>query len=781
MSTMMLFAGQAMAEEVTINFDDDYATLFPTLPGTSSGSGATAVTDGDFTETTTSTAVSGITVTVSPADEGKTANRIWNASPRLRVYSGTLTVSGTDITKIVFDAPSKFNLSTSTGTLDGKTWTGDKTNEVVFTVGGNSQIKSIVVTLGEGGDTPGPVDPGVVTKAASIEALIGMGDTENVELTLTNAKVVFNDGNSIYVRENGKAVCFYQVDAVKNLFKDNAIVSGTIILDYLMYQSLMPEVKSNNNTSASALTVTESEEAAAPIETTLARVDAGEHAADLVKVTGKLVREVTYKEDGVTVSTTNYFLEDGDAKVKVANNSKNLPKLVDEGVETIIVTGVVNTFSGAYQIKLIKNAEDPNNPDTPEPPVTETDINVAKALEIIAGLEDGKTTSQTYNVKGYVVGTPDFQRKTDGSLYGNVNFTMGDNASATDLLTVYRAKYFGNVAFTEETISSLKAGDEVIVTGKLQKYVKDGVASSQLTSGYITSINGKTTPDVPEVEPTKVGSIADLLKMENTTNIELTLTNAKVLFNDGNNIYVRENDKALCFYKVDAIKDLFKDNAVINGTIRVDYELLSNLLPEVKANAYTNASTLNVVESEEEAAPVSTTLSRVDEGEHAADLITLTATLVRVVKFKVDKETGEIAKDKEGNPVAGTTEYYLDDEEVRIKVANNAKNLGELAEAGVTEVSETEKVSTKENITVTGIVNIYSNAYQIKLTKNAEDGAEGIPGDVNGDGTVDVADISAIISVMAGTTTYAHADVNGDGTVDVADISNVISIMAGGQ
>lgn len=55
----------------------------------------------------------------------------------------------------------------------------------------------------------------------------------------------------------------------------------------------------------------------------------------------------------------------------------------------------------------------------------------------------------------------------------------------------------------------------------------------------------------------------------------------------------------------------------------------------------------------------------------------------------------------------------------------------------------------------------------------------GLPGDVNGDGTVDVADISSIISVMAGDDSYGKAaDVNGDGTVDVADISTVISIMA---
>jgi len=52
-------------------------------------------------------------------------------------------------------------------------------------------------------------------------------------------------------------------------------------------------------------------------------------------------------------------------------------------------------------------------------------------------------------------------------------------------------------------------------------------------------------------------------------------------------------------------------------------------------------------------------------------------------------------------------------------------------------------------------------------------------GDVNGDGAVNVADISAIIDVMAGLTTSTMADVNGDDNVNVADISSVIDIMAG--
>ena len=56
-------------------------------------------------------------------------------------------------------------------------------------------------------------------------------------------------------------------------------------------------------------------------------------------------------------------------------------------------------------------------------------------------------------------------------------------------------------------------------------------------------------------------------------------------------------------------------------------------------------------------------------------------------------------------------------------------------------------------------------------------------GDVNGDRTVDVADIATVITVMANGSGIANplqqdADVNGDGTVDVADIATIITIMA---
>lgn len=134
-----------------------------------------------------------------------------------------------------------------------------------------------------------------------------------------------------------------------------------------------------------------------------------------------------------------------------------------------------------------------------------TEITVAKALEIINALEDGKTTSEVYKVTGYVVGTPEFQRKTDGTLYGNVNFTMADGDGSTALLTVFRAKDLENVNFTEETINRIKAGDKVVVQGKLQKYVKNGAMTPELTSSFLISViaGGTTTEDTWTVAGTQ--------------------------------------------------------------------------------------------------------------------------------------------------------------------------------------------------------------------------------------------------------------------------------------
>lgn len=147
--------------------------------------------------------------------------------------------------------------------------------------------------------------------------------------------------------------------------------------------------------------------------------------------------------------------------------------------------------AGKAQYTLTVKEAEGGGGDDPQPQVTE--ISVAKALEIINGLENGATTSEEYQVKGFIVGTPDFQRKPDdNTLYGNCNFEIADAKGGTDKLTVYRAKSFNNEAFTEETISLLKENDEVVLQGKLQKYVKNEVVTPEIKSCYLISVNGQT-------------------------------------------------------------------------------------------------------------------------------------------------------------------------------------------------------------------------------------------------------------------------------------------------
>lgn len=128
--------------EAMFNFDDDYATLFPDIKGTSSNDSY----DGDITEAVTAT-VDGVQLTVSASD-GNTPNRIWSSSPRLRMYGGTITITaptdylltGIDIEQGKWNADNTANF----GYLTSESWTGEA-QTLVITIAGNTQFKSMNV------------------------------------------------------------------------------------------------------------------------------------------------------------------------------------------------------------------------------------------------------------------------------------------------------------------------------------------------------------------------------------------------------------------------------------------------------------------------------------------------------------------------------------------------------------------------------------------------------------------------------------------------------------
>ena len=132
--------------------------------------------------------------------------------------------------------------------------------------------------------------------------------------------------------------------------------------------------------------------------------------------------------------------------------------------------------------------------DDPQP---ETTITVAKALEIIAGLEDGAKTKEEYEVEGYVVNVIEWSPKPDG--YGNATFDISDEAgNTTNVLQIFRAKNAEGKEFTTDD-TPISVGEKVTVRGLLQKYIdKNNVTIPEMAQ------NGKV---ISRSTPTAISSV----------------------------------------------------------------------------------------------------------------------------------------------------------------------------------------------------------------------------------------------------------------------------------
>lgn len=335
--------------QTTFDFDNDYKTLFPGLPGVSSMES----NEGDFNEAATCT-VDGIAVTVSAKEEGNpNANRIWTNSPRLRMYSGTLTVQapeGKQISKIEI-AQKKWNANNKVdnGTLDAKgNWTGSA-NKVVYSIAANTQIKTMTVTLDNGGTTPEPPVVITYTDVASVKDLLAnyKEDTKNLNLTLTNAKVTFvNEYKgtiNTYVREGDTAI---ELRTLGFNMPVNSILTGKVKVD-LKYNYGVPYLTANAGTDDESITVTESDEAAQPIEATIADLIANKYLNDLVTI-----KDFTFSKEEYQAGKFNYYANDGEQKIMIYDKFNKVGGVAEltEG-ETYTATGLFGAiFKGLPEI-----------------------------------------------------------------------------------------------------------------------------------------------------------------------------------------------------------------------------------------------------------------------------------------------------------------------------------------------------------------------------------------------------------------------------------------------
>ena len=193
--------------------------------------------------------------------------------------------------------------------------------------------------------------------------------------------------------------------------------------------------------------------------------------------------EVTSDKEGKTVLETVKLdkIASGDAVFTIKTPKENCYyKLLfdcDKGSSNGLITVV--------KVEYYKKGTGPDIVDISNTP--ETAYTVAKAKELI---DAGKGLSTEVYVKGIITSVGTLNTK-----YNSLSYNISDNGEATNELEVYSGKYFGGEGFT--SADQLKAGDVVIIKGKLKKFNNkyELDMNNQLYSlnGQTTNINNITT------------------------------------------------------------------------------------------------------------------------------------------------------------------------------------------------------------------------------------------------------------------------------------------------
>ncbi len=200
----------------------------------------------------------------------------------------------------------------------------------------------------------------------------------------------------------------------------------------------------------------------------------------------------TEKDDKFYVFRTYYL-----GNVKYTDDSWTKPKAGDE----VIICGKLVNYKGNtpetvanqnYIYSLNGKTEAGGGGDTPTPAAgtLEKPFTPAEANAFIATLPADQNTDKDYYIKGKIIEITD---KNQFSIqYGNCTFYISDDGTEKDdKFYVFRTYYLGNVKYTDDSWTKPKAGDEVIICGKLVNY-KGNTPETVANQSYIYSLNGKT-------------------------------------------------------------------------------------------------------------------------------------------------------------------------------------------------------------------------------------------------------------------------------------------------
>ena len=154
----------------------------------------------------------------------------------------------------------------------------------------------------------------------------------------------------------------------------------------------------------------------------------------------------------------------------------------------------------------------------------------AEALALINALADGAESDGNAYVKGKVVKVTTNQ--TNFEKYGNLNYWISDDGSETNQIQVYSGDGLNGEKF--KSITDIGPGDEVVVFGKLYKYVKDGKMTPEINKGnyLVKYTKGSGGGETPSTDAKKV-TVAEFNAAEVNDNVWYQLTGTVENLKDG--------------------------------------------------------------------------------------------------------------------------------------------------------------------------------------------------------------------------------------------------------
>ena len=507
-------------------------------------------------ETTGPFTMDGVTITAT--DGGTNASRIWSPKGNdgtkydFRVYGnddnpGTVTFtapSGKNITSIVITAGSTWNEPTpSSGAFDDKSWTGNA-NSVTFTQTKQCQYKKVVVTYGEGGDTPAEVAIPVISgttefeesttvtitcadednviyystggdfqeyvgpftltetttvkaytedvlgevsktvektftkkekpagvEAANIAEFLALPDkTQNITLTLTNARVLAFGKNNVIVNDGTGGMDIYKLSGVT--VKQGDVLNGTVTGPRSDYNNV-PEL---NTPTANTITVTEGTITAT--KTTVAAIAAEDELfTDLFKL-----ENVEVVEEG-----GKYYAKDGDKQIQIYTNQLGIGSLA---AGTFTIEGVVGTYKTDKQFW-------PTSMESSQP------IEVVKAADIAAlkALDKGKEAELTLTNAQVLYAW----KSTNGNVQAYVRDASG--AMCFD--------FRGSFAAAGEKFETNKiVNGTIMVTNSVYNGLPQASAYADTNDENLTFADGSEAQAVSTTIPNVKNYICDLVEIE---------------------------------------------------------------------------------------------------------------------------------------------------------------------------------------------------------------------------------------------------------------------------